>query len=212
MADPVAPEAARAGLEDRLQTLRQAGAAQVDPVRLHFLEVLARGIAAVPVAQQNLLQPRWDAAFDALQRACETAGPLQARREPAPTPGLAALAALNRHARAASGQVRGTEVLPPDDADAGELRSLRAFRDSWSRIAAVDTVDAAVAHGPDNAGPLNSHRLVLRSLALMRALSPEYLRRFLSQVQTLQRLETVASGPADPAAARTRPKAPRKRR
>ena len=61
MADPVAPEAARAGLEDRLQTLRQAGAAQVDPVRLHFLEVLARGIAAVPVAQQNLLQPRANA-------------------------------------------------------------------------------------------------------------------------------------------------------
>lgn len=66
-----------------------------------------------------------------------------------------------------------------------EMASVRRFREAWSRIAAEDQVDQAVGRGPVNAGPLNSHMLVLRSLALMRKLSPDYLRRFLSHVDTL---------------------------
>jgi hypothetical protein len=42
---------------------------------------------------------------------------------------------------------------------------------------------------PANAGPLNSHALVLQVLSLMRDLSPEYLRRFVGTVETLQWLE-----------------------
>ncbi len=38
---------------------------------------------------------------------------------------------------------------------------------------------------PENAGPLNSHHLVHRSLLLMRDLSPEYLNRFMTYVDTL---------------------------
>jgi hypothetical protein len=63
-------------------------------------------------------------------------------------------------------------------------------------------VARAAARAPDNAGPLNSHRLVLRSLALMQAASPHYLRRFLSQVDTLLWLEwasPLASTEAKPA-------------
>jgi len=49
----------------------------------------------------------------------------------------------------------------------------------------VDQVEQSLKRGPENAGPLNSHMLVLRSLATMRELSPEYLRRFLSHAETL---------------------------
>lgn len=212
MAELASPDlaAAEAGRADRLQALRQAGAARVDPVQLHFLDVLALRIAVAPAAQQRVLQVRWEAACVALERACAAAASPSAEPAVAAAPrGVAALAALNLHARAASGQARGPEVLPPGDTDAGELRSLRGFRDSWSRIAAVDTVNAAVTRGPENAGPLNSHSLVLRSLALMRALSPDYLRRFLSQAETLRLLEDAAqslhapaeAGPAKPARA-----------
>ena len=45
--------------------------------------------------------------------------------------------------------------------------------------------DQAMVRGPENAGPLNPHMLVLRSLALMRQLSPDYLQRFLSHVDSL---------------------------
>lgn len=56
---------------------------------------------------------------------------------------------------------------------------------AWPRISAEDQVDQTVRRGPENAGPLNSHMLVLRSLALMRQLSPDYLRRFLSHLDAL---------------------------
>lgn len=221
MAELASPDvaAAEAGRADRLQALRQAGAGRIDPVQLHFLDVLAARIAAAPAAQQRVLQARWEAACVALERACAAAASPPAEPPVAAVPqGVAALAALNQHARAASGQAREPEALPPGDTDAGELRSLRGFRDSWSRIAAVDTVDAAVTRGPENAGPLNSHSLVLRSLALMRALSPDYLRRFLSQAETLRLLEDAAQRLQAPAEARpakavraSRPKAARKR-
>jgi len=47
----------------------------------------------------------------------------------------------------------------------------------------------ATHRAPENAGPLNSHMLVLRTLGLMRELSPHYLRRFLSHTETLLWLE-----------------------
>ncbi|MDP3202838.1 MAG: DUF2894 domain-containing protein [Hydrogenophaga sp.] len=90
----------------------------------------------------------------------------------------------------------------------GELRSVRGFREAWSRICAEDEVTQAVEQGPENAGPLNSHRLVLRTLALMRDLSPDYLRRFLSHADTLLWLEQAqAQSRAKPPAAK--PKAAR---
>lgn len=75
--------------------------------------------------------------------------------------------------------------LVSDTAARSEMASVRRFRQTWSRIAAEDQVEQAVGRGPVNAGPLNSHMLVLRSLALMRKLSPDYLRRFMSHVDTL---------------------------
>ena len=75
--------------------------------------------------------------------------------------------------------------LVSDMAASSDMASVRRFREAWSRMAAEDQVDQAAGRGPVNAGPLNSHMLVLRSLALMRKLSPDYLRRFLSHVDTL---------------------------
>jgi hypothetical protein len=78
------------------------------------------------------------------------------------------------------------------DTEAGsEMASVRRFREAWSKSAAENQLDKAVVRGPVNAGPLNSHMLVLRSLALMRKLSPDYLRRFLSHVDTLLWLDQV---------------------
>lgn len=104
----------------------------------------------------------------------------------------APLAQLNQHIREA--RKNSMEHHPVNDlgsslvsdrAASSEMASVRRFRRSWSKIAAVDQVDRAVDRGPVNAGPLNSHMLVLRSLALMRKLSPDYLQRFLSHVDTL---------------------------
>jgi hypothetical protein len=94
---------------------------------------------------------------------------------------------------------------PPAARRTGAWRWRRCrFREAWSRIAAEDQVAEAVERGPTNAGPLNSHMLVLRTLSLLRDLSPDYLRRFLSQMETLQWLEQASQtiAPVKPKPAR----------
>lgn len=70
-----------------------------------------------------------------------------------------------------------------------ELKSVSFFRNTWSKLSSEKQVSQALEQAPKNAGPMNSHQLVLRSLALMRDISPDYLNRFVSYVDTLLCLE-----------------------
>jgi hypothetical protein len=56
---------------------------------------------------------------------------------------------------------------------------------TWSKLSVDRQVTQALHQAPANAGPINSHMLVLRSLTLMRDISPEYLNRFISYADTL---------------------------
>ena len=111
------------------------------------------------------------------------------------------LAELNAYiAGVTAGRV---EALEPDDRpEAGELPAARRFRRAWQKHQVTDRVAQAVARRPSNAGPLHSHVLVLQSLDLMRSLSPEYLRHFLAQVESLQWLEQARDALPRPAAKR----------
>lgn len=94
-----------------------------------------------------------------------------------------ALAQLNAYIRSVS----------PGAQDGGqELASARRFRETWGLAQAQDKLDLASLRRPAQAGPLNSHALVLESLARVHELSPAYLRRLLAQVDTLQWLEQAA--------------------
>jgi hypothetical protein len=84
------------------------------------------------------------------------------------------------------------------------------FRRSWSAGRAQERVIAASLQKPANAGPLNSHALVLQSLELMQTLPGDYLRRFVAYAESLVWLEQVGATP--PAAAETKEKAPRRSR
>jgi hypothetical protein len=75
-----------------------------------------------------------------------------------------------------------------------ELKSLRYFRSTWAKLSVDQQLSQALAQGPENAGPLNSHLLVLQSVKLMRDLSPDYLNRFMSYVDALLWLEQADSG------------------
>lgn len=108
------------------------------------------------------------------------------------------LAELNAHiaqaSQAASRQVATASTALSAGAGASEgrwpeLRSAQRFRETWERVGAEQAVAQATHRAPENAGPLNSHMLVLRTLGLMRELSPDYLRRFLSHAETLMWLE-----------------------
>jgi hypothetical protein len=90
--------------------------------------------------------------------------------------------------------VRQLEQHAPENADArldrntgsrSELKTIRNFRNTWSKLSVDKQVAQALEQAPANAGPINSHMLVLRSLALMRDISPDYLNRFMSYADTL---------------------------
>ncbi|WBY01398.1 DUF2894 domain-containing protein [Ramlibacter tataouinensis] len=101
------------------------------------------------------------------------------------------LAQLNAYIRRATAARRAAPA-PGEPADPHELASVRRFRQAWDRHRTIDQLQQAVARTPANAGPLNSHALVLRSLKRMGELSPDYLRRFMAQLETLHWLQRAA--------------------
>jgi hypothetical protein len=84
-----------------------------------------------------------------------------------------------------------------------ELKTIRKFRKTWAKLSVDIQVTQALEQAPKNAGPINSHMLVLRSLALMREVSPDYLNRFMSYADTLLALDqSEAEKPANPGVAK----------
>lgn len=191
--------------EPTLDSLRAEGAHRHDPVRFHYLEVLARRLPGQPVAVQQVLAARLHAAVAAYAErarlAAGVAGHSQAPAAPAAPVASSALAQLNRDLSAqAQAQADVDMARAGHGASLPEMKSVRQFSAVWSQISAERQLAQALRRGPENAGPLNSHRLMLRSLSLMQSLSPDYLRRFLSQVDSLLWLEQAATKPLGSAA------------
>ncbi len=171
-----------------LEALRNEGADRLDPVRFHYMLTLAQRMQAQPeTVKQILARKLQEALADYMGRVGELDS---ARRVVArlPKAGSTPMADLNRYIQSRThdhSEGTGAGVGRP------ELKSVRGFSEVWSKIAAEQQVDQAMGRGPENAGPLNSHMLMLRSLSLMRGLSPDYLRRFLSQAESLLWLEQL---------------------
>lgn len=171
-------------LADWLAERRAQGAQQRDPVRFRFIEAMARraaghrGLAAERLAQR--LQ-QLAAAFDAAAAA-------------APQPASAAPAAARPPGPLAALVAELAQQSPPET----ELKTLRDFRSTWSRLSAERRLTQSLAVVPDNAGPLNSQQLVHRALRLMRELSPGYLDRFVQHVDALLWLDQLNAAGAAP--------------
>lgn len=207
-----------------------------DPVRLRYIEAMARRLQAAPPAVQAVLKMKLAEALKSVEtgsagqaatkpmetetreasavRAAPVEGPTQkvALRKPrvkksfeaaAATAPLSLLGQLNQHLESAS-SISGpsasgnapktvSPIRPPD------LKSAVRFRETWARISAETAVDQAAHRAPENAGPLNAHNLVLRTLGLMRELSPDYLRRFMSHAESLMWLDQAMGQLKQPA-------------
>ncbi len=124
-------------------------------------------------------------------------------------PRLDTLAGLVHHLarQAAAPPEHGVAARPAAAAPSStpELKSLRYFKRTLSKLSADQRLAQSLAKLPGNAGPLNSHHLVHRSLLLMRELSPDYLLRFMGHVDALMWLDRVSSShsPVAKEAART---------
>ncbi|MDO9436842.1 DUF2894 domain-containing protein [Hydrogenophaga sp.] len=169
--------------------------ADAKTVRAHYREALASRLQGAPPAVQRVLQQKLRQLDDTSRQAepavAIPAEPPRRRAAVVPRKPVSPLAQLNQHI---------ADGVQPPGAARPELRSAQAFRETWSRICAENDVHQAVQRAPENAGPLNSHMLVLRTLGMMRTLSPDYLRRFMAHADTLLWLDQAGNRLKAPAA------------
>lgn len=143
------------------------------------METIARSVQQYPLAAADLQQLFAAADFKGLRRHVAT---LSTGEQ------CASLGALVRQLE----QHAPGNIGTASEVNAGsrpELKTIRNFRNTWSKLSADKQVTQALGQAPKNAGPINSHMLVLRSLALMRDISPDYLNRFMSYADTLLSLD-----------------------
>jgi hypothetical protein len=221
-----------------IASLRAAGADRYDPVRLHYIEVLAERAIAHQGSTRRMLDAKLTQAlavykerFDRAQSDAEetvaqsllqyphAANDLQRLFSAGDFNGLRQFSAtLKAREQCASlgALVRQFEQHSPENAGARlagnagsrpELKTIRNFRNTWSKLSVDKQVTQALEQAPKNAGPINSHMLVLRSLTMMREISPDYLNRFMSYAETLLCLDQgekeKPGNPKKPQVART---------
>jgi hypothetical protein len=187
-------EAAQA-LQEAIDALRRQGAAPHDRLRFHQLDALARRLPTLNDPVRALVAGKLQAGIEAYLQA-RPASPQPASIAVAPRKTSTPLAQLHAHIRSTRANLRAEGDGEGDEArDVDELASARRFRQSWESGRSLERVQQALERRPANAGPLNSHALVLQSLDAMRELSPAYLRRFLLHVESLQWLEQAAAKP-----------------
>lgn len=201
MAQSAAPEVPGA----LVQALRLEGAHQHDPVRFHYIEVLAARADAYEGPVRRVLDAKLQTAVAGLRASCAQAQPSTA--EPAPATPRASLGDLVRHMAAHALDKPDARTLA-HTTPRTELKSVQYFRNTWSKLSVEKEVTLALEQAPKNAGPINSHGVALRSLALMRDTAPDYLNRFISYMDTLLSLEQAGKAPP-PAAKPARVSKPR---
>ena len=174
-----------------LQPAQAAEAAQLDPVGWHYILVLAERTRTQTGPAHALLQAKLNTAVAQLQlRLAKPQTPSTLPSSQAPSP----LSALLQDMAAPSAQ----RPLSPSGHGRLENPRVEEFRQQLGKISVQKQVTQAIAQAPQNAGPINSHMLVLRSLGLMRDLSPDYLNRFMAYVDTLLILDAPQSVKAPP--------------
>ena len=182
--------------ETMIEALRATGADRFDPVGFCFIEAMARrtvarrdGVKAILTAKLANALLAYNERFEqARTRAGDAVAPATQGR-----PLADLLAYIQQHAPEASNDMPADRIPRREEA-AGELKSLAYFRSTWSKLSVDHELAQALAQAPENAGPLNSHHLVLQSLKQMRDISPDYLKRFMSYVDALFWLEQADSG------------------
>jgi hypothetical protein len=178
-----------------LDALRSAGRQALDPVRFRYLETLAQRLPTQSGAVQHHLCAALGNALTDFERCCALAparlsSPAAPGRAPLQRAGLNSLKALNTQLRMPQADTPHG-AAPTPTRGVPEMKSVQQFKQAWGRMKVQDQVGHALTQGPANAGPLNSHRLVLRTLGLMQDLSPAYLHHFMSHLDTLLQLDTL---------------------
>ncbi|KPF48167.1 hypothetical protein IP87_14180 [beta proteobacterium AAP121] len=157
---------------------------------------LARRAEGQPEAVRALLQAR----LQGLQTGAQITKPAAPPAAPAQSPGplaalLAELAEINGTGNIDGAERPGAGATPhtPSARSHRELKAVRDYRSTWSRLAVEQRLHQALASVPSNAGPLNTQRLVHQALRTLNTLSPAYLQRLVVQGEALLWLEQLSA-------------------
>lgn len=176
-----------------LDAWREQGADRVNLVGFHRIDALERRAAAYDGEVRRLLDARLAGLIEAYAR--ELGGfAVRHAEDTSVSPGTGALSAVIAQLAdqaAARADRSGTDGATPSP-EFPELGMLEDFRRTWSNVLVESQLRQTLTQAPADAGPLNSARLVHRSISLMRELSPGYLQQFLSYIDTLAWMERLS--------------------
>lgn len=179
----------------QLDRWRAAGAGRVDPLRFHQLEALATRVSALQGALRETVEARL-VALAAGYEAAVRAKPSSVRQDVRPV--VSPLAELTERLAArvqpepeasVDAPVERVQAVPPPKPQKPAM--LDEVREVWSAVRLRSQLSQSLAPSQEEAGPLNSERLVQRMLLDMRDVSPGYLRHFMAYVDALSGLQQM---------------------
>ncbi len=199
-------DAVRIRLDIRLAEALSDYRERADRAERDARDRLASGVSRFPEAADALRQHCDGGDFPGLQR-------LLARLETRRDSGLMTDLLAGIAQRSPDGAtVDDTATAGPVAERRVELKALKYFRRTWSKLSVEQQLSHAFAQAPDNAGPLNSHFLVLRALGLMRDVAPEYIEHFVPYVEALLWLDEADAARSQAQKNSARAEAGKKRR
>lgn len=185
-----------------LAAARARGQAATNPLPWRHIEALAQRTTAHQGPVRQLLEAR----LRALLAALPAEWPDAPHAAPTPAAGGAParpLRELLARLQLAAAHGAGDPSAPPTHAEPAaaasappELKVVQRHRGAWARLRAEQRVAQAQTALPEQAGPLNSQRLLHRALTLMRETAPGYLQHFLHHAEALAWLEHAQAAPA----------------
>ena len=194
-------------LHAALEAARAQGLPAAEPMRWRRIDALAQRMAGHEGATRKWLEARLQTLLgDGATRAAPIApvsAPVPAPVAVPAAPGhmpTSPLGALLAQLQATAGPSTADATAPATQTRvaanaAPELKTVRQHRAAWSQLRAEQRVAEAHTALPDQAGPLNSQRLLHRALTLMRETSPGYLQHFTAQADALMWLERALAAP-----------------
>ncbi|MCK0104901.1 DUF2894 domain-containing protein [Marinobacter sp. S0848L] len=189
-----------------LAPLQAAGADQIDPVRFHYLATLEQRLRAKGL-QGSAHWHKLEQAVAELQTTEREQAEQSSEAEPrSRSPLLELIDKLNQAAGNTPAQAprspieqlifgaeeeqefEGSQATPENPQP---LKAMARATADHGVQALQERIQHAIEDIPQDAGPMNAHRLVSRAIAEMQRLSPEYLNRMVNYTDTLMALEKL---------------------
>jgi len=190
-------------LKAELEACANQGFAETHPLNFYYLQALLENLSNRPLLSDALFNGLVSKAAlfikDYQQTRKAPADP--AAEQPLPESGLSKLKALNRQLQQRTGISRQapvtvqqsgqqTEPVSEDKNTKSELQALKHYQQLFEKMAVERLLNKVMQEIPENAGPLNPERVVIRCLSTLQDISPSYAMRLMGYYESLISLQS----------------------